>query len=310
MLWIVSVGGHAQQPPADAWVGFTLGDYRFGESAEDRFRKSPRADLAGGFSYVGDVVELNGEYEHGGGKGYRAVVDMPALHQDTFTVALQFWASDFDTAPNTDGPWWRLRWWLFGFGWIASPPASSGHDTLLMAGKSYRWMGYKVRDGELCLTLNNATVVHPFRGVAVGLDRWHSIVASVDVKSKRVATTLDGVRLPDFTLPDGFQWNNVVDRTAPDERQFTFTDYSDGTCFHGYVARLRVLDRSLEGADLERFSVAAGRELPVFVPPQSGVRRVWLLLVAGILGILILTPVVHRWVGSARRRRAMETTGG
>lgn len=271
-------------------------------SPEDVYRKSPNADLAGSVAFPGDVLEVNGEYEHGGGKGYRSVVEMPFLNQDTFTVAFQFWPRDFDLAPNFDGPSWWLRERLFHFGIISKSPSFSGHETILMGGKSYRWLGYKVLNGELCLTLNNNQFSHPFRSVSVATDRWHTLVASIDRKSGRVATVFDGIRLQDYVLPEGFQWNNIADRTAPEERQFTLTDYSDGTCFHGYAARMRVLNRALDTAELERFSAAMGREVPAYIPPIRGTGRTWLPVLIGFLGILVLIPVVFRLVAAARRR--------
>src|SRR5262249_35043255 len=156
--------------------------------------------------------------------------------------------------------------------------------------------GYRQHDGCLELTLNNQEFIHRFTNVVAKPGRWHSLIASLDVKRRQVVTVLDGQRLEDVELPTDFVLRIIDSTDAPKDKEFTFTNYSNGEVFHGYAARLRVLGRALTDGDLRSLIATVGAEAPRLVPTAASRDAAF-----SIFGVLLISVAV--WVWHRRRQR-------
>lgn len=172
-------------------------------------------------SFRDGALYLNGAYIDRG--GYTAIAAVPALNYEHFTAVLEFKAEAFDAK----------------------------RSAILYAGQSYRSWGLGWRDGVLELRLNNNTFRHAFAGAELGTATWHQVICSVDLSQGVVRTLLDGRSLPDVQLPPGFRLDVIGTAYEAQSKQFTFTDYSNGTVFQGYVRNLGIYGNSFSEEELQ-----------------------------------------------------------
>ena len=163
----------------------------------------------------------------------------------------------------------------------------SGHEIIIMGGTSYRWLGYRHHDGCLELTLNNQDFIHRFSNVVVSVKAWHNLLCSFDVKSRRVLTFLDGRELRAVNLPEDFKLSIIDSERESEDKEFTFTNYSDGSAFHGYAANLRVFSRALTESAIRELLAATLAETPKFKPPSKEASH-WPLLLLPVLLVVEL----------------------
>lgn len=171
---------------------------------------------------VGDALYLNGVYENSGrDDGYRVYVPISEVNLTALTTSLEFWPIDLDR-----------------------------HDTILMWGRGYRWLGASLDSaGRLSITANNGRV-RLVTDATVTPQNWHRLAISVDVPALTVLVSYDGKLLPKLVLPSDFKWDFVGTAAEPREKELLFTDYSSGSVFHGFARNLRIYDRALTAQEL------------------------------------------------------------
>ena len=167
---------------------------------------------------------LNGGYECSNlRETFRATVNVPKLDYRSLAVSLQFY-----------------------------PLAVRAREPIFMAGRSYRWFGVKVSESNtVAVSLNNGRQFFDL-GINVPPRQWHHVACSLDLDSKVVRVVYDGELLPPVFLPDGFRLDVEDAQDKEDTRQITFTDYSCGEAFYGFVDNLRVYGKALNESDLLR----------------------------------------------------------
>lgn len=226
------------------------------------------APFTNGVLYVNGLYEPNGRLAH-----YLGTAPIQDLHYDSFTVSLDFYPLpqkrsryDLNKLERRINDLTRDRY--LQWRGIDPSPAHFNQDSILNGGYSYRWFGLNRQSGELNLTLNNHSFTHRFNGVAVKPGRWHNLICSVDLRHKQVLTMLDGQPLEVVPLPADFKLEILGSPEEGSDREFTFSDYSNGSVFYGYLAHLKVFGRSLDSSELPALYNLALSETPSF-PKRS-----------------------------------------
>ncbi len=299
VLWASTTGAVAGGERG-AWTNDLLASFPLAGDASDRTGRARDMDLIR-TQFAGDSLFLNGEYEHGGSGGFRAIAGIPGLGYESLTFGLHFFPLDFEPAkaPSRWQTWVEMAGGFVGWNPVFG---HSGHETIMVGGTSYRWLGYRQVDDALELTLNNQDFVHRFTNITVRVGQWHSLVCTLDLEARRVVTLLDGRRLQDVSLPADFQLRVNGAESNSDDREFTFTNYSNGEAFHGYAARLIVASRALAEAELGAFVSALLAEAPAYRPTSRSPRE-WVMLTPCLL-------LGAGWLWFRRGRSRSRATGG
>jgi hypothetical protein len=276
-----------------------LGHYQFERSGADSLGRSARFELVNAPLDHGTLF-LNGGYEHGGGPGgFRAIAAIPGLKYDSFTVSLDFWPVDFKNdrskSRQMESFLSRVSFGYFGDG------SQSSHDSIIVGGPNYRWFSMRqLNKGNLELTLNNQSFVHTFASATVATRRWHNLICSVDVKRRLILTVLDGRPLEPVNLPEHFKLDIVGTPDEATDNEFTFSNYSCGSAFHGFADNLKVFGHALSSAEMVALYGGTKEERPVFQPKinskeEAGTAMLWWLSVALFGGMTV-------WFIRRRRR--------
>ena len=221
---------------AEAPAKGMLAHYKFDGDGSDSCCLSGPFQLSN-TEFVKDTLHLNGCYEHGGDSGYRAIAKVPGLNYRSFTISLEFRPLDASRRTN-------ILTRLFNL---------SFEDTgnIITGGTSHRWFGIRRNKKEaLEITLNNQDYVHTYEAVYVNNKAWNRVTCCVDLEKMLIRTFFNGNRLEDVHLPSDFALRVLGSRSEESDRQLTFTNYSNGKTFRGYVDNLRVFDRSLDDEDV------------------------------------------------------------
>lgn len=223
---------YSEQVPAKGM----LAHYKFDADGSDSCCVSDPFQLSN-TKFVKDTLYLNGCYEHGGDFGYRAIANLPGLNYKSFTISLEF--KPLDPSRRTN-----ILTRLFNL---------SFEDTgnIITGGTSHRWFGIRRnRKGALEITLNNQDYVHTYESVYVNNEAWNRITCCVDLENMLIRTFFNGKGLEDVHLPSDFVLSVLGSRSEDSDEQLTFTNYSNGKTFTGYVDNLRVFDCSLDDEDV------------------------------------------------------------
>jgi hypothetical protein len=249
-----------------------VAEYRFDGVTPDVLAKSSGWGTKN-VKITGGALYLNGIYENGGWRhGCRAVAPVSGLAYEHFTVSVDFFPLDF-SPKRDDLPWWfthlpaRMRDAFFD-NWRAR--RATDHASILVGGTSYRWMGFRCRDGLLELTLNNQEYTHRLESARVPTGKWHNLICAFDLERRTVVTLLDGEQLETVVLPVEFKLAIIGSPDASKDKKLTFADYSCGSAFNGYADNLLVFGRALDAAEIKRFYDASAKERRKGWPPTRG----------------------------------------
>src|SRR5882762_3756338 len=203
-----------------------LAEYRFGGLTTEELATSSGWQLKN-VKITGGALYLNGIYDNGGTRhGSRAVVAVSGLAYEHFTVSVNFYPLDFSPGRGAIPSWFtylpgKIRDVFFD-NWLAR--RVTDHACILVGGTSYRWMGFRCKDGHLELTLNNQEFTHRFEGVRLPTRQWHSLISAFDLERRRVVTFLDGEQLETVVLPDDFKLAIIGSPDVNKDKQFTFAN--------------------------------------------------------------------------------------
>jgi hypothetical protein len=176
-----------------------------------------------------DGIQLNGLYEHGNPSGYRAHITDPSINYTDYTIAII--VKPFDT----DGK----------------------HQTILCGGPSYRWFSLKSDAmGNLSVTLNNQDVTLAVPNDQISPRKWTSIVASVSGTKGNIIISVDGKKSEILRIPRSYKPKIIGSDAEPTDKSWTFTNYSDGTVFHGIIHQLVVYNAALNENECESLALA------------------------------------------------------
>jgi len=118
--------------------------------------------------------------------------------------------------------------------------------TILVGGTDYRWFfvnsGYS---NSLEIYFNNYSDSFTISNANVKSNEWNTLIISVDTNNKKVITYLNDVKLEDITLPSTFKYEVVNSSQKENDKKFTFSNFSSGLQFKGYVDYLKIYNGSL-----------------------------------------------------------------
>jgi hypothetical protein len=210
----------AEKPPAAP-----LAHFRFDGNGKDEKKGNPAFELKN-TQFKDNALYLNGKYEfYMPGAGYRAVCKCPTLDYAKFTVAIRFKAEAYD------------------------PDRSN----LLTGGTACRWFGMNRSEaGNLTITLNNQEFTREIKDAALRKGKWTVVACGVDLSNHRVLVYLNGKKVANIDLPKRFKLD-VIDTAFKDEdKEWSFTNYSNGDVFHGMVDELLVYGRMLSPGEFAK----------------------------------------------------------
>ena len=196
-----------------------LANYTFDGSGVDRTGNNLPMELRN-TSFANGTLCLNGIYEGSAPQGFHAVAQIPNVSYESFTVAMDFSPVDFAS------------------------------NNLLTGGTSYRWFSLRHNAGKLEVTLNNQRLSYLLPDSELRAGEWQNVVCSVNASAKTIITVLNGVRLQDITLSPDFHFEVAGSPADKIDRYFTFSNYSDGSVFHGCVDNLKVWSRALSSSEV------------------------------------------------------------
>ncbi len=223
----------------------SMAHFRFNGDAKDANKINPDFELEK-TEFKDNALYLNGRYEFAVEKdGYRAICKTSGLDIEQFAVALRFKSEEFDVLGKSN---------LF----------TGGVDI-------YRWFGLqRSQKGNLVVMLNNGNFKKEIKGASLEKGRWTVVACSVDVPARKMIAAVNGKVVGVIDLPKDFQ---IIDfpkelqgielpkelkvavaklKMKGSEKEWSFTDYGHGGCFHGLVDELLIYGRSLSAEELEK----------------------------------------------------------
>lgn len=202
-----------------------LAHFRFDGNAKDENPQYPEFELKN-TQFKDNALFLNGKYGDSAlAGGYRAVCKTHKLVYSAFTVAMRFKAEQF-------GP-------------------KKSH--LFCGGTSYRWFSAKrSSNGNLSIEFNNHSFSRQIVGAQIEARKWTVLACGVDLPARKVVVYLDRQRVADIELPENFKLR-VIDSDAKEkEKNWSFSDYSNGDVFQGLIDELIVYGRMLSVAEFDK----------------------------------------------------------
>ncbi|MGI0117608.1 hypothetical protein [Zooshikella sp. RANM57] len=169
---------------------------------------------------VRQVMFLNGRHADEE-NGYLAYASLnPEFDYDKFTMALNF-----------------------------LPYANEDNNyTIVVGGIATRWISLHVNEGILQLSLNNHKKTYPLPNLTIKNNQWNHATISTDIAKKEILITLNGWSLEVINLDHDFQFdpkrNNIPDK------YISFSDFSCGCVFHGFVSDIKVFKKPLKYTEM------------------------------------------------------------
>ncbi len=217
-----TVPGAAQTPPVsqghcNELRPTPLAQFRFDGDATNSGQGDARFDLKN-TRFKNGSLDLNGNYEHGPRKGYRAICEVPGFDYAAFTVAIRY------------------------------KPQSLGESNILMGGTSYRWFGIGSsrvggpgiveKEPHLTISMNNGQYRFHL-DASLQEKKWAVVVCCVDLSAGKLVVYLNGKKVDGEQWPyEGFKFKVIGSPAEKTDKKWTFTDYSNGRAFHGRVDEL------------------------------------------------------------------------
>lgn len=202
-----------------------LAHFCFNGDANDENKENPAFNLKN-TEFRDNALYLNGNYEFRPTKvGYHAVCTTSKLDYKKFTVALRFKPEEFGEEKSN----------------------------LLTGGTACRWFGMnRSRAGNLTITLNNQSFTHEIKGAALEKGKWTTVACGVDISDRKVIVYHNGKKVANIELPKNFKLGVLGSDFEDSDKQWSFSNYSNGDAFHGLVDELIILGRILSPTDFEQ----------------------------------------------------------
>jgi hypothetical protein len=249
------------------------------------------------------VLRLDGRYEPNGHQwNYLGTSPLKNFDYRSFAISIDF--CPLPLSPRrTVKLEQRLDLWTHGLysQWFGPHVDPNVLDTcnIITGGRYYRWIGFNRRDNTLHLTLNNGSFEHRFANVSVDPYHWHNLICSVDLRRQQVLVWFDARQLETVKLPDNFKLEVLGTSNEASDREFTFTDYSNGSVALGYAADFKIFRPGLSESEIVKLSASFPGACPTFTPraPSS-----WpiVLTCLGVLAVIVFLALRARH-GAAHR---------
>lgn len=160
-----------------------------------------------------------------------AVCMTPDLNYSAWTAVIRFNAEDFEPVPVPGCPYPRYK------------------NTILVGGLSARWFALsRSPSGNLMITFNNQEFKRELP-VPIYAGQWTVIAAGFDLAARKVVVYVNGFEAGKIDLPEDFKLKIIGFSAEQSDKRWYFTNYSNGTVFHGLVSDLVIYDRLLSTED-------------------------------------------------------------
>jgi len=198
----------AFKPPEIPPESVPLAHFLFNGNGLDEIPGNPDFELRN-TEFRDNALYLNGSYGIRKDDGSnRAVCRTSALNYNQFTVALRFKADEF----------------------------AAKQINVFSGGTSYRWFGMlRSPSGNLTVTLNNGKFSHEIKSAPLAPGKWTVVVCGVDLTAGKIVVYLNGRKTAPISLPPGFKLEVADSPAKMSDKVWSFTNYSNGTTFHGLV---------------------------------------------------------------------------
>lgn len=202
-----------------------LAHFRFDGNARDAHRGRPGFQLKN-TEFHENALYLNGRYEFDREPGgYSAIGKTPKLDYDAYTVAFRFKAQEF-------GP---------------------SKTNLITGGTSYRWFGLeRSSSGKLLVTFNNGEFRKEIEKSEIDPGQWTRVACSVSVERRKVLVRVNDGDVATIDLPDDFKVVVTSSKARQTDKVWTFTNRSNGNCFHGLVDELIIYGHAMSAEELKK----------------------------------------------------------
>ena len=218
LLCLAAVLLPAVEIPPDGLIAH----FKFDGNGLDENRDRPAWELTN-TKFEDGALYLNGSYD--GVKnppGYRAMLATPALHPEKFSIVL------------------RLK--------PTKPREGASQSSIISASNWYRWFGLATDDewgGRLLVKFNNGDYSFRIEHSLLRHDTWTVLACTVDIDARQVFVYQDGQRVGRILLPVDFVLDVLSNHNFQKNNILTFTDYSDGKTFTGWIDEMLLYDRVL-----------------------------------------------------------------
>ncbi len=98
--------------------------------------------------------------------------------------------------------------------------------------------------------MNNQDYVHSYEDAYANGKVWNRVTCCVDLENLLIKMFFSGNKLENVHLPPDFVLNVLDSKGQESAKELTFTNYSNGRTFRGYVDNLRVFGWALEDEDV------------------------------------------------------------
>lgn len=200
--------------------------YTFDRDGSDRSGTSPDFDLRN-VEFMDSALYLDGSYEYDrDGTGNRTIGRTPSIGFETFSIVIRFK--------------------------LATPRQGARMPNLITGGTSGRWFGIRFSGTEgdkLIVYFNNGSHAQRIEGTRIRPNEWTVVACTVDIPNRRVVVYRDGNVVGTVTLPSDF----VYDARGND-KEWSFTNYSNGTGYHGWIDDLVVYGTVLTAREVAQLS--------------------------------------------------------
>lgn len=228
---------HAQGLPPSFFQKYLLARYSFNGTPADYLKKAPDFQLNNTNYFQNAALNVNGIYDLKP-NGYEATVGAPALSYDSFTVAITYKAGTPPMYFKNNGQ------------------LAKSEMPLLVGGTGYRWLSvYFAGNGNLSIRLNNNTT--EYQGPATlkpPLGKWSTLVCGVDVPSHSLTAYVNGKKVIDVQLPQGFAFDVASSPSKEFDKEWTFQDYSNAQAYHGLIGDLSYFSAKLPNDAMKQLS--------------------------------------------------------
>jgi len=208
----------AREIPPDGLIAH----FRFDGNGLDENRENPAWELTN-TKFEDGALYLNGSYD--GRKnppGYRAMLETPGLHPNKFSIVL------------------RVK--------PAKPREGASQANIISASNWYRWFSLGTDEawgGRLLVRFNNGDYSFRIERSLLRQDAWTVLVCTVDIDARQVVVFQDSQPVGRISLSADFVLDVLSKSNFQQNNVLTFTDYSEGKTFTGWIDDMLLYDRVL-----------------------------------------------------------------
>ena len=131
-------------------------------------------------------------------------------------------------------------------------PEDLVNDNIVCVDSRRRFFSLRANGNQLEVTLSNQDFKKSV-GISIWKGRWSTLACSVDMHSRKILVSEGHGPVVEVEVPEGL-------RFQPKRCEWRFTNYSNGSVFHGLVDEFLVIDRALTAGELAALPITHSLE--------------------------------------------------